>query len=267
MNLGAALKASGKLDEAIDCYQRAIEADPTFAQAHNNLANALKARGGFAAAVEHNELASSLDPTLAEPHYSLGLLLANQERDVVASPAALLDHANEHFCAIGLPSQGAFITAFSGALDTKAGQLTYSCACHPPPRLLRAADGAVAPVAGASSLPLAILDDRTRHVEATVELEPGDLLLFYSDGITDRSLGLVTVPPAHWVTAAPSRRTITARSLTPASDAPSVSPRAARHEIRHTKRRKATATTCSRLRPKARKPVSVPKILMSAFRS
>ncbi len=107
------------------------------------------------------------------------------DRSRVASPAALLDHADEHLCGIGLPNRAAFITAFSGTLDVHAGRFTYSGAGHPPPRLLRAADGGVTPIAGASSFPLGILDDPPRHTEEIVELEHGDLLLFYSDGITE----------------------------------------------------------------------------------
>ncbi|MFO0873629.1 MAG: PP2C family protein-serine/threonine phosphatase [Phycisphaerales bacterium] len=101
------------------------------------------------------------------------------------NPAALLDHADERFCAIGLPSRGMFITAFSGVLDVHTGRLAYSCAGHPSPRLLRAADRAVTPIAGANLLPLGILEDRTPHAEEIIALEPGDLLLFYSDGITE----------------------------------------------------------------------------------
>jgi serine/threonine-protein kinase len=80
MNLGVALKTMGQLDQAIDCYRRAIEADPDFAQAHNNLANALKTRGDVAGAIAHFEEAARLAPTLPEPHYNLGLLLVAQGR-------------------------------------------------------------------------------------------------------------------------------------------------------------------------------------------
>lgn len=105
------------------------------------------------------------------------------DRSHVASAAALLDHAHEHLHRIGLSSRGAFITAFSGSLNTKLGHFTYSCAGHPPPRLLRAAEGTVTPITGAGSPPLGVLDDRARHVEETIQLDPGDLVLFYSDGI------------------------------------------------------------------------------------
>lgn len=103
----------------------------------------------------------------------------------IASPAALLDLADQHFCTIDLSSRGAFITAFSGALDTKTGRFVHSCAGHPSPLLLRATDGAVLPIAGARSLPLGILDHHPPRTEETTMLGAGDLILLYSDGITE----------------------------------------------------------------------------------
>jgi hypothetical protein len=40
-------------------------------------------------------------------------------------------------------------------------------------------------IAGTGSLPLGIVDDSTGYMEDAVQLQPGDLLLFYSDGITE----------------------------------------------------------------------------------
>ena len=37
LNLGHALKGKGQVDEAIACYRKAIELDPKYAAAHNNL--------------------------------------------------------------------------------------------------------------------------------------------------------------------------------------------------------------------------------------
>ncbi len=110
------------------------------------------------------------------------------DRSRVFGAAALLDHADDHLCALGLPSRGAFVTAFSGSLDTSSGEFSYSCAGHPPPRLMRArATGGptITPLDGASTQPLGVLEDRPPRREESIRLEPGDLLLFYSDGITE----------------------------------------------------------------------------------
>lgn len=103
----------------------------------------------------------------------------------VNGPAAALDHANDHLCALGLPDRGAFITAFCGALDPATGAFTYSSAGHDPPRLVRIRDRIITPLDGARTVPLGILDEPRRHLEETVVLMPGDLALFYTDGITE----------------------------------------------------------------------------------
>jgi tetratricopeptide (TPR) repeat protein/tRNA A-37 threonylcarbamoyl transferase component Bud32 len=73
-NLGVALNAKGKPDKAIDCFRRAIEIDPGLAHAHNNLGNALRAKGDLVKAIDHYEQAVRLAPGSPEPHYNLGLI-------------------------------------------------------------------------------------------------------------------------------------------------------------------------------------------------
>lgn len=107
------------------------------------------------------------------------------DRSRVVGPAALLDHADDRLCALGLSSRGAFVTAFSASLDTATGKFNYSCAGHPPPRLLRARDRTVQSLNRANTLPLGVLDERPARTEETVMLEPGDAVVFYSDGITE----------------------------------------------------------------------------------
>ncbi len=80
----------------------------------------------------------------------------------------------------------AFFTLFYGLLDPASGRLDYLCAGHPFP-LLRRADGAVIEL-GEGALPLGIrssIDPRP----AVVTLEPGDLLLLYSDGLPEQVRG------------------------------------------------------------------------------
>ncbi|MBX3376813.1 MAG: PP2C family protein-serine/threonine phosphatase [Phycisphaeraceae bacterium] len=110
------------------------------------------------------------------------------DRSHVYGAAALLDHADDRLCALGLPSRGAFVTAFSGSLDIGRGTFRYSCAGHPPPRLVRAragGDPAIMPLDGASTQPLGVLEERPPRQEELTQLEPGDVLVFYSDGVTE----------------------------------------------------------------------------------
>jgi sigma-B regulation protein RsbU (phosphoserine phosphatase) len=77
---------------------------------------------------------------------------------------------------------GSFITAFYAVLDPSSGAFTYSGAGHNPPRLVR--NGRVISLDRNGALPLGILDDEP-YGRATAELQPGDLLLLYTDGITE----------------------------------------------------------------------------------
>jgi anti-sigma regulatory factor (Ser/Thr protein kinase) len=69
-------------------------------------------------------------------------------------------------------------------LDPGSGALTYTSAGHPPP-LLVAADGASRWLSEGSTQPL-YGSTSFNPVEATANLQPGDLLLLYSDGLVER---------------------------------------------------------------------------------
>jgi sigma-B regulation protein RsbU (phosphoserine phosphatase) len=103
----------------------------------------------------------------------------------MTGPAACLDHADSRLRALGLPQLGAFVTAFSCALDPTTGGLSYSSAGHNPPRLLRVRERSVTPLDGANAMPLGIIDEANAHTEETIVLMPGDLALLYTDGITE----------------------------------------------------------------------------------
>ncbi len=77
-----------------------------------------------------------------------------------------------------------FVTAFLALLDPATGTLTYTNAGHNPALLLRGAE----PVQEleAQGLPLAMLPGQP-YGEATLSLVPGDLLVVYTDGITEAS--------------------------------------------------------------------------------
>jgi serine phosphatase RsbU (regulator of sigma subunit) len=75
-----------------------------------------------------------------------------------------------------------FVTLFFGVLDPRTGELAYSNAGHNPPYLLRA-NGEIAPLEGGGP-PLGILP-AMRYEEEHARMEPGDVLLLYSDGVTE----------------------------------------------------------------------------------
>jgi sigma-B regulation protein RsbU (phosphoserine phosphatase) len=106
-------------------------------------------------------------------------------RSRVRGPAALLDYADSRLCALGLLQRGSFTTAFSCALDPATGTLTYSSAGHNPPRLLRVRQRTVLSLDGARTTPLGMIDKPCTHTEESVVLMPCDLVVLYTDGITE----------------------------------------------------------------------------------
>jgi protein O-mannosyl-transferase len=79
-NLGLALMAEGRTDEAVRHYQKAIEIYPGFAGAHNNLGIALMKRGQPDEAVAQYRSAIDLEPGDAETHNNLAMALRAKGR-------------------------------------------------------------------------------------------------------------------------------------------------------------------------------------------
>jgi PAS domain S-box-containing protein len=77
-----------------------------------------------------------------------------------------------------------FVTAFYGILDPERGTFTYCNAGHNPPYLVRAQDEGAVQSLTRTGLPLGVLE-RTSWEQRIVQIAPGDLLILYTDGITD----------------------------------------------------------------------------------
>lgn len=98
-----------------------------------------------------------------------------------------------------LSRSGAFVTLFHAQLELATGRLRYVDAGHGYVRLWRA--GGQLEKLPATGLPLGVLDDEV-YDEGCVTMEPGDVLLIYSDGLTESRPDLfrvaqsgVDVPP------------------------------------------------------------------------
>jgi serine phosphatase RsbU (regulator of sigma subunit) len=76
-----------------------------------------------------------------------------------------------------------FVTAFFGILDQETGILTYSNAGHNPPYLLRKGGENPQPLS-VTGMPIGI-DEETLWGKASVQIDAGDILVFYTDGIPD----------------------------------------------------------------------------------
>lgn len=77
INLGDALERTGKVDEAIQHYERALQLAPNFV-GHQSLAGALESAGRLPEAKEHYEEALRLRPDMAALHFSYARLLVKQ---------------------------------------------------------------------------------------------------------------------------------------------------------------------------------------------
>ncbi|HEX4715529.1 MAG TPA: tetratricopeptide repeat protein, partial [Ktedonobacteraceae bacterium] len=77
-NLAVALAGQGKLAEAIQHYERAIQLRPHYAEAYNNLGDVLARQGKWPEAIQHFERALQLKPDYAEACNNLGAVLADQ---------------------------------------------------------------------------------------------------------------------------------------------------------------------------------------------
>ncbi len=97
-----------------------------------------------------------------------------------SSPCLAVERANRW---ITRDSQsGMFVTLFYGLLDPATGELTYTNAGHNPPLLLRT-DGGVQPLM-TPGLALGVIESATLN-EATTMLAVGDVLVCYTDGVTE----------------------------------------------------------------------------------
>ncbi len=95
-------------------------------------------------------------------------------------PAAVLKYVNERL--EPLMSEGRFVTAFCAVFDPRARTVRYTSAGHPPAKLRRG--GEVINLDGAASDVIGIFEHLEAN-EAGVELQPDDLFVFYTDGITE----------------------------------------------------------------------------------
>ena len=78
-----------------------------------------------------------------------------------------------------------FVTAFYGVFDPRTRTLTYANAGHPSPVVRNFHSGASGAIASTdSSIPLGITSD-VSFIDSTHQLTSGDVLVLYTDGITE----------------------------------------------------------------------------------
>jgi sigma-B regulation protein RsbU (phosphoserine phosphatase) len=96
------------------------------------------------------------------------------------SPASILTHANDELAHHN--DSCMFVTIFLAMLNVKTGRLTYCNAGHNPPYLMR--DGVPKRVDARHGPVVGAVDGMT-YDEDELDLQPGDLMLLYTDGVTE----------------------------------------------------------------------------------
>jgi serine phosphatase RsbU (regulator of sigma subunit) len=97
------------------------------------------------------------------------------------SPSAALTQANELI--LKDSRSDLFLTTFYAALDTHSGRLTFANAGHNRPLWLRAATGECQELV-ARGIVLGVFEE-VELEECQIEIAPGDLLIFFTDGVTE----------------------------------------------------------------------------------
>jgi sigma-B regulation protein RsbU (phosphoserine phosphatase) len=98
-----------------------------------------------------------------------------------ADPAAAIGHANQLICEDSKTSM--FVTLFYAILDSRAMTLHYVNAGHNPPLLLHGTSSDVM-LLKAKGIALGVIDD-VELQSVKVDLKPSDVLVFYTDGVTE----------------------------------------------------------------------------------
>lgn len=97
-------------------------------------------------------------------------------------PARILQHLNRVMYA-DLENSNRFVTLFYSEYDPQTRILAYSNAAHNPPLLWQAATNSIRQL---DTLGMLIgLDADAQYQEAQVQLQPGDTVIYYTDGLTD----------------------------------------------------------------------------------
>jgi Flp pilus assembly protein TadD len=88
-NWGKALARQGRLDEAIRQYLEALRIKPNLEVTHHDLGSALAGQGRLDEAIKHYSDALRIKPDFTEAHNNIGVAFARQSR---------FDEAIDHFC-------------------------------------------------------------------------------------------------------------------------------------------------------------------------
>ncbi len=97
------------------------------------------------------------------------------------SPATIISHVNEAMAAEN--SNCMFITIFFAVLNIRTGRMVFTNAGHNP-ALIKSKDGKVRQISTIHGPVVAVVEDHV-YKESSMEIQFGDILLAYTDGVTE----------------------------------------------------------------------------------
>jgi sigma-B regulation protein RsbU (phosphoserine phosphatase) len=102
-----------------------------------------------------------------------------------STPADDISHANRSIC--GDSNMGYFVTLFYALLDPASGVFTYVNAGHNPPLLYQSSSKSnpITPIELTRTGIALGADARLPYQQKTIQLDPGDFIFLYTDGITE----------------------------------------------------------------------------------
>ena len=141
----------------------------------------------IAASASHAPMMAA-DPGSAPPgsrERFFGALDRMRDR-VAGSVDAVVMVSGEHFTNFFLDNlpPASYFTMVYGVFDVERGRFEYACCGHAPPLRLRGATGEAEPLGGDGPA-VGLIDDTVRYATAEAPLEPGDVFVLYTDGITE----------------------------------------------------------------------------------
>jgi tetratricopeptide (TPR) repeat protein len=173
-NLAAALFESGRIDEAIEHYERAAALQPTYAPAYNNLGVALRAKGRVSDAVATYHRALALEANYPDAHYNLANALLDENK-----PREAADHFQQ---ADRAAPPSANVQNNLGIALAAEGKLAEAAAAFAKAVELDPNSGKAHRNLGDALSSLGRHPDAIAHLRSAVELEPSNASYHYDLG-------------------------------------------------------------------------------------
>jgi tetratricopeptide (TPR) repeat protein len=189
-NLGNVLKNAGKVDQAVEHFNKSLELKPNSPEVHNNLGTLLDKLGRVNEAVEHYERALELRPNFSQAHYNLATLLAKQGKtdEAIAEFSKALGGRPDN---IDILSNMAFALAQQGELSEAVGYYKKALAIEPDNVVVHGRLGLVFASLGR-------LDDAIREFRIVLNARPDDAEMHFNLGVLLEKQGRISDAIKHY---------------------------------------------------------------------